>query len=61
LTRLIWIYAPADGDTLLLAEHDTADGHEGGIVHVAESRELATTWARQLRLGELPHSSEPAD
>lgn len=50
----IWLYAPPDASPLVLGQHNHPDGNDGGVVHFAQSLELAQRWARDLREGRLP-------
>ena len=52
------MYDPPDGSSVILGEHEYSEGGKGGIYYVAYSRELARSWARDLRAGRLP-STEP--
>ena len=57
MTRLVWMYEAPDGKTVTLGEHESP-GDPGGIFYVAQSSELARSWARQLGVGRIP-SKEP--
>lgn len=58
----MWAYVPSDGPPLILGEHDHVNGHDGCVVHIADSRELAQSWARSLRSGRIPSAeSDPGD
>ena len=48
-----------DGSFVVLGERDQPDGCEGGVVHIARSRESARRWARDLRAGRIPSGAEP--
>jgi hypothetical protein len=58
VTRLVWVWDAPDGSSVILGEHESSEGGEGGIYDIAYSRELAQSWARDLRAGRLP-STEP--
>ena len=55
----LWIYKASDGSIVTLGEHDRPDGADGGVVRIAVSRELARSWARDLRAGRIPSTDEP--
>ena len=59
MTRLLSTCEGPDGSTLILGEHDYPEPGEGGIFYVAGGRELARSWARDLRAGRIPSKAEP--
>lgn len=54
MSSWVWVYAPEDGEPLVLGEYNHPNGDDGGLAHLTDSLEVAQRWARDLRAGRLP-------